>query len=448
MLPPPVSVMPVIVNGAAVFVNATLPLVVFVALKLETALAPFNVEPPTELVVNSAPLIKPAPLSVNAPLEVREILLLLPAAMLPVILIAPVLLTDTAPVPFCMMLVIVSGAAVSFNEMTPAPLFVALKLVTVFALPNVVPNAELVVSKPPIKKPAPASFTVPAVPVREIAPVVLRPPAFNIALRPAVALNAPDPLPTFALNKISLVAPVAAKVTKPEPFAITVLPNVSVPLAFSVMLPLVPVLIAPLVVSAPVLFTTMLPPPVSAMPVIVNGAAVFVNATLPLVVFVALKLETALAPFKVAPPTELVVNNAPLIKPEPLSANVPLEVRETLLVPAVIPPVILKLPVLPTDTLPAPVWAIPVIAKVAAVFVRDNAPPLFVALKLVTVFAPPSVSPPTELVVSNAPLIKPAPLSIKVPLEVRETLLVPAVIPPVILNRHITHTGLRNTGNR
>lgn len=49
---------------------------------------------------------------------------------------------------------------------------------------------------------------------------------------------------------------------------------------------------------------------------IVNGAAELVKAILPLVMLVALKLVTALASVKVVPPTESVVNNAPLITPD------------------------------------------------------------------------------------------------------------------------------------
>ena len=86
-------------------------------------------------------------------------------------------------------------------------------------------------------------------------------PPFKVILRPAVAVIIPDVLPTLALNKISLVAPVALSVTLPEPFAVTALPNVSVPpVAVNEILPFDPVVIAPLVVNAPLLVTTTLPP--------------------------------------------------------------------------------------------------------------------------------------------------------------------------------------------
>ncbi len=427
--------MPVMVKGPAVLVKAILPLVIFDALKIETALAPFKVSPPTELLV-SVPvvLIKPAPLSAIVPLEVKPTLFAPPASV-PVMLILPVLLTDTAPVPVCVMPVIANGAAVFTKEIKPVPLFVALKLVTVFALPKVVPVAELVVSRPPFNKPAPASLMAPAVPVSEMPPVVLIPPAFNVTLRPAVALIAPDVLPTLALKRISLVAPVADKVTPPLPPAVTALPSVSVPVLFKVMLPLLPVLIAPVVVNAPVLPTTILPPPDWVMPVMVKGPAVLVKAILPLVIFDALKIETALAPFRVSPPTELLVSvPVVLIKPEPVSDNVPLEVKPILLAAPAIVPVIAMLPVLFTDSAPVPVCDIPVIVN-AEPLVSDNAPPpVFVALKLAIRFAPPRVSPPKETLVSvPVVLIKPAALSTIVPLEFKPMLFAPPATVPVIL---------------
>src|SRR3984957_4255556 len=250
--------MPVTTNAAPFVKDSAPPL--FVALKLVTTFEPFKVSPPTEFVVSNAPLIKPAPLSVNAPLDVSETLFA-PPAMLPVILIAPVLLTETAPVPACEMPVIVNGAAVFVNEITPVPLLAALKLATVLAFPNVVPVAELVVSNAPLIKPAPASLIAPSVPVKETLPAVLTLPAFNVTLRPATAEIAPVVLLTFASNKISLVVPVALNVTVPAPPAVTALPNVSVPLAFKVIAP-VSVLITPLVVRAPVLLTITFPPPV------------------------------------------------------------------------------------------------------------------------------------------------------------------------------------------
>src|SRR5665811_2063308 len=105
--------------------------------------------------------------------------------------------------------------------------------------------------------------------------------ALSEMLLPAVAEMLPDVLPTLALIKMSLLAPVVFSVTVPVPSAVTALPRVSVPpVAVNEIEPFEPaatVLIAPLVVNAPVLVTLILPPPVLVIPVIVNGAAVLVN---------------------------------------------------------------------------------------------------------------------------------------------------------------------------
>jgi len=399
--------------------------VVFVPLKLVTVLAPFNVIPPTELAVSNAPPIAPEPDSAIV-LELVKLVLPVPELIAPVIDIAPVLPITTLPPPVSLIPVIVNGAAVFVNAMLPLVIFVPLKFVTVFALFNVVPPTELVVNNPPLIKPAPASDTVP-VPVNETLPLVEMFPAFNVTLRPAVALIAPDVLPTFALNSMSLVPPVADNVTVPDPPAVTALPNVCVPLEVKLIVPFPPVVIAPLVVNAPVLFTETFPPPVSLIPVIVNGAAVLINAMLPLVVFVPLKLVTVLAPFNVIPPTELAVSNAPPIAPEPDSAIVLELVKLVLPVPELIAPVIDIAPVLPITTLPPPLSLMPVMVNGAAVFVNAILPlVIFVPLKLVTVFALFNVVPPTELVVNNPPLIAPEPDSDNVPALVKLTAADPA----------------------
>src|SRR5438105_4808876 len=59
-LPPPVSLMPVIVSGLAVLTRLTLPLPVLVPLKLPTVFALVSVVPPTELVV-SRPVVPKVP---------------------------------------------------------------------------------------------------------------------------------------------------------------------------------------------------------------------------------------------------------------------------------------------------------------------------------------------------------------------------------------------------
>jgi hypothetical protein len=247
-----------------------------VALKPATAFAPFSVSPPTELTVSRLPLIRPGLLSETVLFEVSDTLLLLPAATLPIMLIAPVLLIETLPVPVSLIPVTVRGAAVFVREIPP-PASVALKCVTVLALPKLVPAPEFVVSNAPLIVFVLISLSAPAAAVRETLPLVLILPPFRVRVSPAVAVITPEVLLTVAPTRMLLAAPVAVSVTVPEPPAVTVLPSVSVPpVAVNEMVP-ASVLIVPLVVNAPVLATTTLPPPVSLMPVTVNGAAVFVN---------------------------------------------------------------------------------------------------------------------------------------------------------------------------
>ena len=135
-LPPPVCEIPLIPN-APVFVNATLPLVVFVALKVARTFAPFNVCPPTDEVVNvPLPFINPAPLSAIVLFDVNDVVPA-PSANVPVMLIAPVLPTMTLPPPVCEILASVKGAAVFVNAMFPLVVFVALKIEITFAPFNV-----------------------------------------------------------------------------------------------------------------------------------------------------------------------------------------------------------------------------------------------------------------------------------------------------------------------
>jgi hypothetical protein len=332
-----------------------------VALKLATALAPFSVSPPTELTVSSAPLIKPEPLSATVLLEVRDTLLLLPAATLPAMLIAPVLLIETLPVPASLIPVTVKGAAVFVSEIPPFA-SVALKLVTVLAFPKVVPVAEFVVSHAPLIVFVPISVIAPAEAVRETLPLVLRLPPFRVRLSPAVAVITPEVLLTFAPTRMLLLAPVALRVMLPEPPAVTVLPSVSVPpVAVNAMLPET-VLIAPVVVvNAPLFVTVILPAPVSLMPVTVKGAAVFVRE-IPPPASVALKLVTVLALPKVVPLAEFVVSNAPLILLVLISLMAPVfAVRETLPAVLMLPPSRVTLPLPVTLTLPDTAVTLPLI---------------------------------------------------------------------------------------
>ena len=59
--------------------------------------------------------------------------------------------------------------------------------------------------------------------------------------------------------------------------------------------------------------------------------------------------------------------------------------------------------------------------------------PELVSVKFAIVFAPLKVKPVAETVTRLTPLIKPAPLSLKVPVLVRLTLLLPASIEPVMI---------------
>src|SRR5476649_149832 len=196
----------------------------------------------------------------------------------------------------------------------------------------------------------------PKVPVKEtFAPVLMLPP-FNVILRPAVAKIAPVVLPTLALTRMSLVVPVALRVTLPAPLAVTVLPNVSVPpVAVKKILPFDPVPIAPLVVNAPLLVTVISPVPDSLMPVTVNVPAVFINV-MPPVALVALKLATVLALPKLVPVAEIVVSSALLlIKPAPASLIAPaVLVKDTL-------PSVLMLPAFKVMLRPAEAKILPVV---------------------------------------------------------------------------------------
>ena len=84
------------------------------------------------------------------PVEVSDEVLPLPVAMVPEILIAPVLLTVIPPVPVCEMPEIVNGAAISVKETAPPLVLVALKVETVLASVNDSPPTEVVVKVEPL----------------------------------------------------------------------------------------------------------------------------------------------------------------------------------------------------------------------------------------------------------------------------------------------------------
>src|SRR6185437_15240280 len=351
-------------------------------------------------------------------------------------------------------------SAAPFVRLTlPPVVFVALKLLTTFAPPSVVPPTELVVSVPvvlispePFSEIAPVSvsvtFPAPALTV----PVIVVPPALFTAtvpppvwLIPVVVSAAPFvrlmlPLVVFVALKLltrfappriasptELVVRVPVVLINPEP--LSEIAQVSVSVTFPA-----PALTVPVIVVPPALFTATVPPPAWLIPVIVS-AAPFFRVTLPLVVFVALKLLTRFAPPRIASPTELVVRvPVVLINPEPLSEIAPVSVNVTFPAPALTVPVIVVPPALFTATVPPPVWLIPVIVS-AAPFFRLTLPlVVFEALKLLTTFAPPRIASPTELVVRvPVVLISPEPLSEIAPVSVSVTSPAPALTVPVIV---------------
>jgi hypothetical protein len=204
---------------------------------------------------------------------------------------APVLLIVTAPVPLCVITPVVNAEPL-VKEIIPVPLLVAAKPVTVFALVNVVPVAELVVSKPPFRSPPVPSETAPAVPVKLIAPLVLMVAPVNVMLRAAVADKAPETLVIPAFINTSLFVPVAVKE----------------------IVPVVPAPMADATEIVPTLLTTTLPPPACEMP-FRDNAPEFVNWTLPLVEFVAANPATVFVSPSDVPPTEDVTKLLPPITP-------------------------------------------------------------------------------------------------------------------------------------
>src|SRR5579862_5973184 len=150
------------------------------------------------------PAIVSAPLAVNVTLPPAPVVEIVPAE------IAPVLLILTFPPPLWLMLVIDSGAAVLTSWILPLVVLVALNAPTVFALPSVVPPAEVVINALAIMVPAPASLMTPGdtccADARLTAPVVLTLPAFNRMSRPANTVMPPEVLLVVALNRTSLVA--------------------------------------------------------------------------------------------------------------------------------------------------------------------------------------------------------------------------------------------------
>jgi len=228
---------------------------------------------------------------------------------------------------------------------------------------------------------------------------------------------------------------------------LTVAPMVNNPLAVKETVPVSSVT-APLVVIAPVLLTLILPPPVSEMPVMVNGAAVSVNATLPLEVFVALKLLTVLFALSVVPPTDVVVNvpvdkmPAPLIVPPadnviPVAVVMLCAIEILLLAPVV---VALKLlngvvpPIVPKLNAPAPELSERLLVpdELLSVVPIVNAPPVDAKLLLpVTVTVPKSIALSVVLTVASKVVVLAVLVTPFVKLNVPP---LPNVTPAVLLN--------------
>ncbi len=179
----------------------------------------------------------------------------------------------------------------------------------------------------------------------------------------------------------------------------------------------------------PTLVTETLPALFSSIPVMVKVAIVLVRVISPLDVLLALKLETALAPSNTVPVSEDVVKSAPLTAPLPESEISVEAVKLTLPLPAATAPVKLMAPVLSMETLP-PDCVTPVTVKVLAVLIKLISPlVVFVALKLVTVFASVKVVPPSDEVVNSAPSMIALAAWVIVPPLVKVTLSFVVLIP-------------------
>jgi len=112
-----------------------------------------------------------------------------------------------------------------------------------------------------------------------------------------------SPPPVLAALKVDTALLPLVSVVPPTELVVRSLPTMKLPPASAIVevemrltLP-APASMSPPTTMAPVLEITTLPPPLSLISVSVKGAAVLVRRTSPLVVFVALKLETVLAPF-------------------------------------------------------------------------------------------------------------------------------------------------------
>lgn len=153
-------------------ISKTSPETVLVALKkLIRLVVLLSRVPPLETVVNVLLVEMSPPNSAITPVDVR-LTLEKPAAIEPVMPMAPTLLTVMRPPPPCVIPVMIKGEDVLNRLMTPPIVLVALKEPTVLALFKRVPKAELVVSKPVVLR-IPPAFS----PTLPVALRVMLPPA-------------------------------------------------------------------------------------------------------------------------------------------------------------------------------------------------------------------------------------------------------------------------------
>src|SRR5207253_868389 len=131
-LPPPDSLIPVTVRVVAVLTRLMLPLLLLLALKVPTVRSEERrVGEEGEVVRVPVVLTRPTPDSVSAVLAVRLPASAVPVEMVPVMLMAPVLLTVTLPPPDSLIPVTVRVVAVLTRLMLPLLLLLALKVPTV-----------------------------------------------------------------------------------------------------------------------------------------------------------------------------------------------------------------------------------------------------------------------------------------------------------------------------
>ncbi len=218
---PPLAlfVMPVIVSGAAVFVNSMFPLVVFVALKLDTALFSVSVVPPTDDVLSeAAPIVAPE-FCVSVPAEVSVqlsfVLLAVPTTMPPVV----VLIEMFWLVPLSVISVPSTSdelLATKIPPRSPAP-----PVVVALSCPAVVVRIGVILTSPQLEQLALAVPNLTA--------------SWPVAPSELIFVPVSEMLPVVAVSD----APVRAKAVALPICTASAAPRVITPLAFSVMVPLV-----------------------------------------------------------------------------------------------------------------------------------------------------------------------------------------------------------------